>query len=258
MKRQSLEAGNSLIFLTSSITMSHDRSITEEPLKTHTNKVTATRKSQSIPLPASHLHRTQSELQLSEDMEAAERRDLNMFYRLVNGIRERQMKLVREHETAESIGADVSSSISGIVDQHGRHPHPHAALHSLETERSLAHIIYTRNASTQSSSYNQYLPDGTSTSGVLHRQFQPNYGVLPQEGLPVAPLSQPTLFDPLQRPGDGSAMLATTTEEEWSVCGFDQQESTVMKNARPYIGSQSAAAPTFPTEVDDGIFDFDL
>jgi hypothetical protein len=44
----------------------------------------------SIPLPASHVHRTQSELQLSRDEEEAELRDLNMFYRLVNGVRERQ------------------------------------------------------------------------------------------------------------------------------------------------------------------------
>ena len=46
--------------------------------------------SSSIPLPNSHVARTQSELQLSEDMAAAERRDLCMFYRILRGIRERQ------------------------------------------------------------------------------------------------------------------------------------------------------------------------
>lgn len=46
-------------------------------------------RSSSIPLPSSHVTRTHSELQLSLDEEVAERRDANMFYRLVNGIRER-------------------------------------------------------------------------------------------------------------------------------------------------------------------------
>ena len=46
--------------------------------------------SSSIPLPSSHVIRTQSELQLSEDMAAAERRDLRMLYRMLRGFRERQ------------------------------------------------------------------------------------------------------------------------------------------------------------------------
>ncbi len=47
-------------------------------------------RSSSIPLPASHVHRTSSELQLRLDQEVAEARDLNMFYLMVNGIREKQ------------------------------------------------------------------------------------------------------------------------------------------------------------------------
>jgi hypothetical protein len=45
--------------------------------------------SPNIPLPSSHVHRTQSEIQLSIDEAAAEQRDFHMFYRLVNGIRQR-------------------------------------------------------------------------------------------------------------------------------------------------------------------------
>lgn len=45
--------------------------------------------SPNIPLPTSHVHRTQSEIQLSIDEAAAEQRDFHMFYRLVNGIRQR-------------------------------------------------------------------------------------------------------------------------------------------------------------------------
>lgn len=50
----------------------------------------STPRSSSIPLPSTHVPRTESELQLSHDQAAAEQRDLHMFYRLVNGIRNRQ------------------------------------------------------------------------------------------------------------------------------------------------------------------------
>jgi hypothetical protein len=49
------------------------------------------RRSKTIPMPTYHIPRTKSEVQLHEDMEAAEWRDLCMFYRVVNGIRERQL-----------------------------------------------------------------------------------------------------------------------------------------------------------------------
>lgn len=50
------------------------------------------KRSRAQPLPKSHVARTQSELQLSEDMAAAEWQDLCMFYRVVGGIREQQQK----------------------------------------------------------------------------------------------------------------------------------------------------------------------
>ena len=43
-----------------------------------------------LPLPEYHITRTESEIQLCEDMAIAEMRDRLMFTRLVNGIRQRQ------------------------------------------------------------------------------------------------------------------------------------------------------------------------
>ena len=54
-------------------------------------------RSASIPLPSSHIDRTQSELQLCVDEAAAEQREISMFYRVVNGIRERQQTLAAAH-----------------------------------------------------------------------------------------------------------------------------------------------------------------
>mmetsp|Transcript_27821 Transcript_27821/g.46007 ORF Transcript_27821/g.46007 Transcript_27821/m.46007 type:complete len:127 (+) Transcript_27821:195-575(+) len=59
--------------------MEHDAPLPQEQrmrMETKHSGVTS-RQTQSIPLPSSHVHRTQSELQLCEDMESAERRDLN-------------------------------------------------------------------------------------------------------------------------------------------------------------------------------------
>lgn len=49
--------------------------------------------SRPIPLPASHIHRTSSELQLSEDTVVAEYRELCMYHRLVVGMEERSKKI---------------------------------------------------------------------------------------------------------------------------------------------------------------------
>jgi hypothetical protein len=57
-----------------------------------------TTRSASIPLPPSHVPRTQSEVQLSIDQEVAEQRDARMFDRLVNGIRERQQHQYHQYQ----------------------------------------------------------------------------------------------------------------------------------------------------------------
>lgn len=69
-------------------------------------------RSSSIPLPSTHVARTQSELQLYLDEEVAEQRDINMFYRRLNNIRERQDSPYRD--------IDVSSERSIAEISHTR------------------------------------------------------------------------------------------------------------------------------------------
>jgi hypothetical protein len=59
-------------------------------------------RSMSIPLPSTHVARTQSEQQLCWDTEAAEQRNTNMFYRLVNGIRKRHFEPTRDVDVISS------------------------------------------------------------------------------------------------------------------------------------------------------------
>ena len=50
-------------------------------------------RSANIPLPRSHIDRTPSEIQLHMDTVAAEQREIRMFYRMVNGLRERHRQM---------------------------------------------------------------------------------------------------------------------------------------------------------------------
>lgn len=59
-------------------------------LESQMNPMNVESKSTAIPMPETHIHRTESELQLYEDMAAAEYRDRCMFNRLVTGIQRRK------------------------------------------------------------------------------------------------------------------------------------------------------------------------
>ena len=59
--------------------------------------------SKPIPLPSTHISRTTSELQLQEDMAVAEWREVCMFRRLVDGMKERQ----RAQEQIVTPGHDI-------------------------------------------------------------------------------------------------------------------------------------------------------
>ena len=98
-----------------------------------------TGRSQHIPLPSSHLHRTESELQLCEDMAAAENRDVNMFYRVVNGIRDKQMTLYQSQEISKESGRTIASLI------HSRDQPISRSTRALETIPSVQeHEVYTQ------------------------------------------------------------------------------------------------------------------
>lgn len=109
---------------------------------------TSSTRSSSIPLPISHIARTQSEVQLAANLVEAEQRDVHMFYRLVNGIRERQ------------IGSRSYSA--------------RATEHEVRTERCLARILRARQARVDSSNnimlheeLDESLPNGPSHANAV-------------------------------------------------------------------------------------------
>ena len=70
--------------------------------------------SKPIPLPCTHISRTTSELQLTEEMALAEFREMCMYHRLVEGMKERQQALKQNvtscHEVYRKDLSQVSNS----------------------------------------------------------------------------------------------------------------------------------------------------
>jgi len=76
-----------------------------------------TSRSSSIPLPRSHVPRTESEVQLSNDQAAAEQREIHMFYRLVQGIRNRQTDSHRQDSSYRFFPPSALLQPSRVIDE---------------------------------------------------------------------------------------------------------------------------------------------
>ena len=229
-------------------------------IKDNINPIENNRRSKNIPLPLSHKHRTESEMQLCEDMETAEQRDLNMFYRLVNGIRDRQMTLVRENESSTAAAAFYDPA------------------HTLtEAERSLAHIIHTRNTPVEKKI-------GTSSTTSIRintgrrnncNNFLTNCHANLNPGVPILEGHPDSMQQQCHQE------RSSDNENEWFVGGFDsasnlfcdqqyrqQQQQQQQQHSSTNFGFATAtatsAAPSLHTApysneiADEGMFDFEL
>lgn len=197
-------------------------------------------RSKNIPLPLSHKHRTESEMQLSEDMQTAEQRDLNMFYRLVNGIRDRQMTLARENESSTAAAAFYDPA-------HGL----------TEAERSLAHIIHTRNTPVEQSHFptNAFPLNTVKRNNFVTKDCHANTN----SGVPIIE-------------GHSGSIQRPDHENEWFVGGFDsssnlssaEQHHRLQQNASVNYGFANSVTPSIskaPSSneiADEGMFDFEL
>lgn len=100
----------------------------------------------SIPLPKSHVHRTESEIQFCDEQVAAECRDSLMFHRLVRGI--------------EDIHYEVQRSLNYEIDTANRDSSScHHACHAMIQNRQvIENIISTRVGENQNN--NEFVPSG--------------------------------------------------------------------------------------------------
>ena len=148
---------------------------------------TSVTRSSNIPLPSSHVARTQSEVQLSLDQEVAEQRDVHMFYRLVNGIRERHT----------------------FPHYHAHAPDEHVA----RSESSIARILHTRRS----------LID--STDNIMMHEEQPQQMLNPiRRRTSVTSASDSwsiTGFDWVEPADDRQATTQEDVEEDEGVFALD-------------------------------------
>ncbi len=179
-------------------------------------------------------------MQLSEDLETAEQRDLNMFYRLVNGIRDRQMTLVRENESSTAAAAFYNPA------------------HELtEAERSLAHIIHTRNTPVEKSNFptasfriNTTRRNNFVTTNPMHQQCQQPEKLEHENEWFVGGY-------------DSSSNLSYTEQQhrQQQHTSVDYDFSTTLNAA---IGSTNSVTPSLTTApsmnevVEEGMFDLEL
>lgn len=86
---------------------------------THPPPTSGGLKTRTIPLPKTHIHRTESEAQLQNDTLAAEFREFCMFHRLVKGMQKRSdgraptKKTVMEYDSSFGIASGKGSASSG-------------------------------------------------------------------------------------------------------------------------------------------------
>ena len=210
-------------------------------------------RSSSIPLPSSHVARTQSELQLSLDQEAAEQRDANMFYRLVNGIRDRQDMVLRARGGEEHV----------VLQQQEQ-----------QSEKSIARIIHTRLSKVD--------PDPrlhTSSSSSVP-QHGGGVAETPTDGRLLGPMMMTSCCN-----SSSGLVFETSASDDWSIGGYDDPPPQPLAHpvtmrcplSHPYILSDAMLAPLplplahHPTalpahhqqlasskEDEDDIFDLDL
>eukprot|EP00538_Stauroneis_constricta_P011745 CAMPEP_0119573374 /NCGR_PEP_ID=MMETSP1352-20130426/45093_1 /TAXON_ID=265584 /ORGANISM="Stauroneis constricta, Strain CCMP1120" /LENGTH=346 /DNA_ID=CAMNT_0007623063 /DNA_START=198 /DNA_END=1238 /DNA_ORIENTATION=+ len=126
----------------------------------HAHAAATATETKSIPLPKDHVRRTESELQLCEDMAVAEQKDLNMFYRLINGIRDRQIALARGQDGACLRVAGAAAHGASRANGGGFG----GSLH----DQSIAGIIQTRNMPLNMSTVLETIPPDTYTHGHSH------------------------------------------------------------------------------------------
>jgi hypothetical protein len=216
-------------------------------------------RSSNIPLPSSHVVRTQSELQLSLDEAAAEQRDATMFYRVLNGLRERQLRgasasitasgppgIPNHGEGAWSGSEDLASSETDACQGEARH-----ASHSAMNENGLFLSLLSSN--NQGMFESSELPNSNRNEGIAL-------------SMPIAPIafrSNRIPEVPWRLRADGGQQLTPVAEspgqhtmDEWSITGFGEADLSrnALKSTQPEPPSLVSLLQPQPAEATAGFF----
>ena len=198
-------------------------------------------RSAMIPLPSYHISKTESEHQLCEDLAEAELRDLCMFYRVVNGIRERQQPArtrptEKIRDTGENLGIRRSETgaTTGTSTRFGREEQRHEPLHFqrrllfprfVQNEPSMADDATMASTGTTGTARTNEVTNTTAQSGSTRRRTFLDFSSRDDDGIENADSRGE------DRTSDSDSMeLAMNTfnnEGDWSICGFSDSRLTI-------------------------------
>lgn len=159
-----------------------------------------------IPLPAYHIRRTESEVQLHEDMAVAEYRDRCMFNRLVNGIRRRQQR----HYESQHHQCFHNRQSHGPTPtmKRSRHTHKDLLRHTHNTIPNLPDTVQGEDhQSSQSSAFTLCAPSDIAP----YKQEQTQATVS-------------SMITPIASDGEETnACRRKRTSDDWAIEGFDEE-----------------------------------
>jgi hypothetical protein len=187
-----------------------------------------TKYSSSIPLPPTHVSRTESEVQLAMDIAAAERHDERMFHRLIYGMHSRHQKQISSKQSG--VVAAATSHHIDFVDS--------TNINSYGPVATIARIVETHHANLNDSvdrivnvqqQHCDIDDDQTYTSLALtenHRFLQIPY---------VTHMSESALY-----------------ENDWSITGYqDATEATATNKEYCNVHQQQNVTATQFNEIED-------
>lgn len=160
-----------------------------------------------IPLPAYHIRRTESEVQLYEDMAIAEYRDRCMFNRLVNGIRRRQQR----HYDSQHHQCFHNRQSHGPTPTMKRSRHNHKDL-----------LRHTHNAIPN-------LPDTVEVADHQSSQSSAFTLCAPSEIVPYnqeqVQATKSSMITPIASDGEetNACRRKRTSADDWAIEGFDEE-----------------------------------
>lgn len=162
-----------------------------------------------IPLPAYHIRRTESEVQLHEDMAVAEYRDRCMFNRLVTGIRRRQQKHY-ESQYHQCFHNQQSHHSTHPTMKRSRQTHKDLR-HSLHATPNLPETIHGIDQESQSSLFALCAP---ST-------------VFPKQSQEQTQATASSMITPIASDGEETnAHRRKRTSDDWAIEGFDEEPNS--------------------------------
>ena len=166
-----------------------------------------------IPLPPYHIRRTESEVQLYEDMAVAEYRDRCMFNRLVTGIQRRQQRHY-ESQNHQYFHSQTSHGPATTTMKRSRHTHKDLGRHTLSAIPNLPDTVQEVNPMTQSSMFTTILC-APSDLTAWHKQKKTqatNHHTTSSMITPIASDGEET-----------SQHRRKRTSDDWAIEGFDDE-----------------------------------